>query len=598
MLVPQDGRRVGPRHGVKGRTMDAGQTDAAVGNDAEEYLVHVPSPMNPNLPQIDLNDYQLAEAMLVVESSIERHSNRKRGNRPRLLARGEVWVDTNADMRRLTKPDLVRLAARLVRFVRVKQTKEGAIVRGVEPPRWLGDHLLNRPPSRIGQLIRVAKSPFLWRGEIIRQAGHHAPSRTWLEPGACEGVEGALSVAEAVERIDDLYHDFDFPSPADRAGNYAALLAPLVSTEVGLLPMFVYMKGAHGVGATLLANVASWIGQGERPLSKGGADDFDEQRKTITSALLTRPHGTILLDNVNRIGGEHLARLMTELEWTDRVLGESRDVTVANHAIWFASAKNPVITKELTRRIVPINTARDAAEPERYLPEGGWRHPWLENAAMSAAEGFPEDKRRFYLEAVLSLLARWVEAGMPEGRARMGSYDRFARVVGGILDHAGVKGFLDNRDLLIESASVEHSGWNAFFGEWLEEFGGNPVTVNTLFSRLLQAERGKLPRCEYPVPLSGSSNADKSRSLSAALRREVGTVYVVADVGGVKVQRVEVPKGRNSKYRLVGLNGDLPAANPKPANAPRRDDCTCGNPSDDPNQHDLNCDFGGPLTAK
>jgi hypothetical protein len=44
----------------------------------------------------------------------------------------------------------------------------------------------------------------------------------------------------------------------------------------------------------------------------------------------------------------------------------------------------------------------------------------------------------------------------------MGGFDRWERVVGGILAHAGVSGFLGNLDQLYEEADEEDSSWETF----------------------------------------------------------------------------------------------------------------------------------------
>jgi hypothetical protein len=46
--------------------------------------------------------------------------------------------------------------------------------------------------------------------------------------------------------------------------------------------------------------------------------------------------------------------------------------------------------------------------------------------------------------SLLTLAQAWVAVGKPRGAVTLGSYESWARVIGGILDVAGIQGFLGN----------------------------------------------------------------------------------------------------------------------------------------------------------
>ena len=69
---------------------------------------------------------------------------------------------------------------------------------------------------------------------------------------------------------------------------------------------------------------------------------------------------------------------------------------------------------------------------------------------------------------MLTILGTWIEAGRPEGSARKGSFDRWAAVLSGVLDVAGVPGFLDNDAERAEAADPETLAWRGFFAAWWE----------------------------------------------------------------------------------------------------------------------------------
>jgi hypothetical protein len=83
--------------------------------------------------------------------------------------------------------------------------------------------------------------------------------------------------------------------------------------------------------------------------------------------------------------------------------------------------------------------------------------------------------------AGLTLVRAWIAEGMPAGKAIMGSYEEWAKVVGGVLDVAGVPGFLGNSERLYASAEEEMAAWGEFVAAWWTEFRGEPVGSDLLF---------------------------------------------------------------------------------------------------------------------
>ena len=60
--------------------------------------------------------------------------------------------------------------------------------------------------------------------------------------------------------------------------------------------------------------------------------------------------------------------------------------------------------------------------------------------------------------------------------------------MGGILDSAGVPGFLDDRHAPVEAADPEEAAWQAFVARWAEVHGTSPVGGRELL--VLAAEVG------------------------------------------------------------------------------------------------------------
>src|SRR5262249_42472192 len=63
----------------------------------------------------------------------------------------------------------------------------------------------------------------------------------------------------------------------------------------------------------------------------------------------------------------------------------------------------------------------------------------------------------------------------------LGSFESWTAVIGGILQHAGISGLLDNASEFYDRADVEGAAWCAFVSAWWKTFGYTAVGVRELF---------------------------------------------------------------------------------------------------------------------
>jgi hypothetical protein len=67
---------------------------------------------------------------------------------------------------------------------------------------------------------------------------------------------------------------------------------------------------------------------------------------------------------------------------------------------------------------------------------------------------------------VLTLIANWVALGQPDGKERMGSYDAWVKVMGGILAAAEIPGLLTNRDAFMDAANDDFEAMDGVVEQW------------------------------------------------------------------------------------------------------------------------------------
>jgi hypothetical protein len=190
---------------------------------------------------------------------------------------------------------------------------------------------------------------------------------------------------------------------------------------------------------------------------------------------------------------------LTEPVWQDRVLGVSRDVLLPIRCTWIITGNNPSLTTEIARRSVRIRLDAKVERPWLVDDESGrdikYRHPDLRAWTL--------ENRGALVWAALTLVRAWMAKGRPGVEVRLGSYEQWSDVLGGILATAGIDGFLSNLGDFYESSDTETVALSSFLAEWWEEFGERAVTAADLMHL-------------------GSRNLDLGGGSAADLRKRLG----------------------------------------------------------------------------
>lgn len=335
------------------------------------------------------------------------------------------------------------------------------------PPPKLVSNMIAAPMNEtpIPALNRVVAAPvFTADGSLLLTPGYDEASGIFyletfdaLHPPTQVTTDDAQA---AIKYLDEnLFADFPFATDADRCHAYALLILPFVREMIaGPTPLHLIEASIRGAGKGLLTKVCllpalSQGGIGETPQP----EDDAEMRKAITSALIENK-GALIIDNANRkLDSGALAAALTSSIWSDRVLGSNKTASADVRLIFVVTANNLEISSEMVRRSIPIRLAPDTDAPEDRT---GFAHPiileWI-------AENRPQ-----IVKAVHTIVLNWIAQGKPSANITLGSYENWARVMGGILRCAGIPGFLQNRKELRERSDIERGARAAFCDEWWE----------------------------------------------------------------------------------------------------------------------------------
>ena len=372
-------------------------------------------------------------------------------------------------------------------------------------------------------------------------------------------------LAAAVAVIDDILCDFPFDTTADRANAWALMLTAIVRPIIDCpVPMALIDAPEPGTGKGLLATIIAVITTGRTASMMAWSPEDEELEKRITATLISGIT-MVIFDNVEgTIRSSPLAAALTTTSWQGRMLGKSEIVTVPNRATWLATGNNIDVGGDLARRCYRIRLDARRAKPYERT---GFRHDNLERWVI--------DHRVDILNALITIIRSWWMADRPLAASlpAMGGYTPWVRIVGGILDHAGVPGFLANLAEFHAQADRDANAWEAFLTAWSDELGEDSVTVSDLIARMKDIYTGHRLRDVLPEDLSDHiESSGFSKRLGQAIRRRAGRSY-----GDDGLHIVEMPRDRRKLaiYSVTSRSKQAAAGcSEQPAVG---DSLTCGN---------------------
>jgi hypothetical protein len=341
------------------------------------------------------------------------------------------------------------------------------------PPRILSD-LMVRGDFDVPELIGITTVPVLrGDGTVLDTPGYDPVTQLLYAPAADLVIPPiprnptAEDVAQAVALLEEVLHDFPFDGAASKANAVAlALTAVARALIAGNVPAAVIGGNKPGVGKGMLNDVISLIVSGTEPPKCAAPTTDDELRKRLTALLLA---GVlfIVIDNLKRpFDFESADAFLTCGIWSDRKLGASEQIEVLNRSILVLTGNNIHLGPDMSRRSYLINLRTPEPRPAE---RGGFLHDPLKPWVLA--------NRGRLIAALLTICSAWHAAGQPRSATRMGSFEDWAAIVGGMLEIAGIEGFLQNRKDFQDAAGDKDKEWEQFL-----EAIGQAVGFDKLFT--------------------------------------------------------------------------------------------------------------------
>jgi len=435
---------------------------------------------NAELSEIDINGKPLPVILKAVRKAVEK------GNEPRpslyryggSLSRIE-FDDAGAPfVASLNVESLPEVLAERIRFTKTIRKGKKSHKIDIIPPKYVISGILGSLEIPAPVLKRLVTVPvFGPDGSLRTKPGFSSSSGILFLPKGSLDIplvskkpsKKEIEKAKAI-LCGELLGGFPFENLSDKAQTFAMLLQhPARALIKGSTPLYSVDAPMQGTGKTLLVSVIIRIWQGEEVSPMAEARSDDEGRKRLFSALRTSS-AFIFIDNLkSTVSSPALELALTSDSFTERILGVSKVSSVPVQCQFIATGNNMQFSAEMIRRTVRIRL--NARMPQPWTGRT-FKHPNLK-------EWVTQNRGRL-MWAAYTLIQAWIAAGRPKGSEKIGSFESWSEVMGGILDVCGIPGFLKGIQQFYAEADTETGNYEEFVQDWFRAHGYTLVKTSQL----------------------------------------------------------------------------------------------------------------------
>lgn len=418
--------------------------------------------------------------------------------------------------------------------------------------------------DQFAPLDRISHAPFVRPdGTVVTEAGYDEATRTLLLPDPVfEGLKvpeepSPAEVSAARELLlTEWLGDFPFDSDVDRANALALIITPAIRGMVPKVPLAVIDGLQMGVGKNLLADSALTVYTGSAAEPMNWVSEPEELRKQITAAFRTGAE-FFVFDEAHTVEGAPLAQALTASTWQDRILGVSTMANFPNVITWLSLGNQVQVKGDLTRRVYRIALRPRYANPQDRAASS-FRHPGTSGLDLLS---WTREHRAELMAAILTLVRAWFAQGQPRPARGIsfGSFEAWERIVGGIVQTAGMEGFLGNLKVWRSESDFDTQYWTGHL-KWLREtFGAASFRTAQVREKALTDPASYLA----PPKLDDPSDKGYGKALGEGYSRLRDRRYE-----GYWIERVSAAHGNVSLWQVHCDEEELP---PPPSGLPPTD---------------------------
>lgn len=437
-------------------------------------------------------------------------------------------------------------------FFRLKAGEEGTLIPK-SPPKELAEAILALDPESwpFPSLETIVETPIIRPdGSILDKPGYDEKTHLYYMPQ--EGLDipriphapTREEAKRAAKYLSGFIQDFPFDSDASRANATGAAMTTITRQMFKHVPMGLVDANKQGTGKGLLTDFLSILAMGKEASALSPAGNDEELDKRFTACLLEGDTFIVIDNQEGVLRSPVLAKILTSTYHKGRMLGASKMIDVPQRAMWIANGNNIQLGGDMARRCYRIRMLSEVSNPDA---REGFKYPHLKKTAM--------EERGKIIAAMLTIARAWFVAGCPAPEQKMhklATFTEWSDATGGMLNFAGIDGFLANNDDLRKEADVDGGAWTLFLTTWIQKFESRALKTADLIDEL---NKDKNFAETLPEPLGSQFlKEDKSfsRKLGRILAKQNGTPY---GPDNLKIEKGEDTHSKVATFKVAGYAG-------------------------------------------
>jgi hypothetical protein len=364
---------------------------------------------------------------------------------------------------------------RLIVWERLRTNKDGSdsISRIDCPGRVAAAYLARIGSWRLPLLVGIISAPIMRAdGTILCRAGYDEATGLYLTEDWPE-IDRNPSRDEAIQSLEILrkpFEEFPFVAAEDESVLMVAILTALQRRLLPSAPLFAFKAPSQRTGKSLLAESVAVVATGRPAPAMAVSGDREEMRKAV-AAVLREGHAIVNLDNIEHpLGSPDLARAITQPEYQDRLLGETKMLRLPTNVTWTATGNNLAFRGDLAVRTLLCRLDAKLERPEER------------SFKITDLKAYLAEHRRELLVAALTILRAYVHAGKPDQRLKpWGGFDEWSHTIRAALVALGMADPCATRQHVIED-DPDREQAAALLATWHSVVGTDAVQIANLVS--------------------------------------------------------------------------------------------------------------------
>jgi hypothetical protein len=318
----------------------------------------------------------------------------------------------------------------------------------------------------------------------------------WPELSGSPTRDDALA---ALEVLLEPFAQFPFLSDENKSVFVAAILTALQRRLLQSAPLFGFSAPAQRTGKSLLAECIAILATGHPAPAMAVSSDKEEMRKAVAAAL-REGHSIVNLDNVEHpLGSPDLARAITQPEYQDRILGETRMLRLLTNVTWTATGNNLSFKGDLAVRTVVCGLDAQMERPE------------TRSFKILDLKAYLTKHRRKLVTAALTIVRSYVLAGSPDqDLTPWGGFDQWSSVIRAPLVWLGMPDPCNTRKHVIED-DPDRERAVALLGNWHSTVGNQAIPTAEIVRRAETEEHLKSALLAIASEKNNPSRIDSRR---------------------------------------------------------------------------------------